>query len=49
MRPEETVALARRTVLRSSIPRVRLAAIPPVKAASMPDGVGPLSFAARAG
>ena len=38
MRPEGAVVLARRTVLRSSSPRVRLAAIPPVKVASMPHG-----------
>jgi hypothetical protein len=37
-RPEGAVVLARRTVLRSSIARVRLAAIPPVKVASMPHG-----------
>ena len=48
MRPEPTVVLQRRAVLGASIARVRLAAIPPVKVASMPQGVGPLSFSARA-
>src|SRR5262249_49329129 len=38
MRPEGTVVFARRTVLRSSFPRVRLAAILPVSVASMPHG-----------
>ena len=38
-RPEETVVFARKQVLRSSIPRVLLAAIPPVNAASMAQGV----------
>ena len=38
MRPDGTIVLARRTVLPSSSPRVRLAAIPPVRVASMPRG-----------
>ena len=49
MRPEGAVVLARRAALRSSIPWVRLAALPPVKVASMPPGVGPLSFPGGAG
>ena len=38
MRPEETVTFTRRTVLRSSVPWVHLAAIPPVSVASMLHG-----------